>query len=122
MRSRALGSRDAEAARIFMRDVASRLTNRVQLTSDGHNTYLRAVWELFRSPNRPPPSLSRNTGRHRNRQAAIAPRNASAQRRSGGLALQTGSHQHIVRGASEPHDADAYTAVHAPNRWVQQEG
>jgi hypothetical protein len=89
VRSRALGSRDAEAARIFMRDVASRLTNRVQLTSDGHNTYLRAVWEAFRSPNRPPPSLSRNTGRHRNRQAAIAPRNASAQRRSGGLALQT---------------------------------
>ena len=42
-----VGSRDAEAARVFMDDVASRLANRVQLTSDGHSTYLMAVWEAF---------------------------------------------------------------------------
>ena len=30
-----VGSRDAEAARVFMDDVASRLANRVQLTNDG---------------------------------------------------------------------------------------
>jgi IS1 family transposase len=42
-----VGSRDAEAARLFMDDVASRLANRVQLTSDGHSTYLMAVWDAF---------------------------------------------------------------------------
>src|SRR6202035_4866224 len=31
-----VGSRDAESARLFIDDVASRLDNRVQLTSDGH--------------------------------------------------------------------------------------
>ena len=43
-----VGSRDAEAAHVFMQDVARRLANRVQLTSDGHNTYLTAVWDVFR--------------------------------------------------------------------------
>lgn len=42
-----VGSRDAEAAHFFMEDVASRLANRVQLTSDGNNTYLMAVWDAF---------------------------------------------------------------------------
>jgi IS1 family transposase len=42
-----VGSRDAEAAHFFMDDVASRLAGRVQLTSDGHNTYLMAVWGAF---------------------------------------------------------------------------
>ena len=41
------GSRDAEYACAFMNDVASRLSNRVQLTTDGHGAYLRAVEETF---------------------------------------------------------------------------
>ncbi|MDO8297802.1 MAG: helix-turn-helix domain-containing protein [Caulobacter sp.] len=42
-----VGGRDAEYADAFMKDVASRLSNRVQLTSDGHKTYLRAVRRAF---------------------------------------------------------------------------
>lgn len=42
-----VGGRDAEYADAFMKDVASRLANRVQLTSDGHKTYLRAVRRAF---------------------------------------------------------------------------
>jgi IS1 family transposase len=42
-----VGPRDAGAAHEFMTDVASRLTNRVQLTSDGHYTYLEAVENAF---------------------------------------------------------------------------
>ena len=38
---------DAEAAREFMIDVSVRLTNRVQLTTDGHKAYLTAVEEAF---------------------------------------------------------------------------
>lgn len=42
-----VGDRSGETARIFINDVAKRLANRVQLTSDGHRPYLRAVEEAF---------------------------------------------------------------------------
>jgi IS1 family transposase len=42
-----VGGRDAYAANVFMRDLAGRLTNRVQLTSDGHKAYLDAVERAF---------------------------------------------------------------------------
>lgn len=42
-----LGMRDAGSASFFMKDVASRLKNRVQLTTDGHKVYLRAVADAF---------------------------------------------------------------------------
>jgi IS1 family transposase len=42
-----VGNRDAEYAKIFMEDVASRLANRVQLTTDGLKAYLEAVEENF---------------------------------------------------------------------------
>ncbi|HLF58556.1 MAG TPA: IS1 family transposase [Alphaproteobacteria bacterium] len=38
-----VGSRDGEAAKRFICDLAKRLANRVQLTSDGHKAYLDAV-------------------------------------------------------------------------------
>lgn len=41
------GSRDSECAGIFMKDIAGRLANRVQLTTDGHKAYLQAVDEAF---------------------------------------------------------------------------
>jgi IS1 family transposase len=42
-----VGLRDAGYAYEFMSDVASRLTNRVQLTTDGHKAYLDAVEGVF---------------------------------------------------------------------------
>jgi transposase-like protein len=49
-----VGGRDAEYAKEFMQDVADRLANRVQLTTDGHAAYWDAVsnavntrWRLF---------------------------------------------------------------------------
>jgi hypothetical protein len=42
-----LGARDASAARDFMEDLAGRLANRVQLTTDGHKSYLTAVDRAF---------------------------------------------------------------------------
>ena len=42
-----VGTRGAEAAITFMKDLASRLANRVQLTTDGHNVYLNAVDAAF---------------------------------------------------------------------------
>jgi IS1 family transposase len=42
-----LGKRDAEAAFQFMTDLASRLTARVQLSTDGHHAYLNAADAAF---------------------------------------------------------------------------
>jgi len=42
-----VGNRDAECAHEIMQDVASRLANRVQLTTDGHKAYLGAVEDAF---------------------------------------------------------------------------
>ncbi|MGH6847285.1 MAG: IS1 family transposase [Methylocella sp.] len=42
-----VGGRDGECAKWFIDDVAKRLTNRVQLTSDGHKAYLEAVEGAF---------------------------------------------------------------------------
>lgn len=44
-----IADRSAEAATILMRDLASRLTHRVQLTTDGLKAYLSAVEEAFGS-------------------------------------------------------------------------
>lgn len=42
-----IGRRDADAAEIFMEDLASRLANRVQLSTDGLKVYLLAVEGAF---------------------------------------------------------------------------
>jgi IS1 family transposase len=42
-----VGSRDGECATIFIKDLAGRLANRVQLTSDGLKVYLEAVEDAF---------------------------------------------------------------------------
>jgi IS1 family transposase len=42
-----VGNRDAKTAKIFMDDLASRLANRVQLTTDGYKIYLNAIENAF---------------------------------------------------------------------------
>jgi IS1 family transposase len=44
-----VGRRDAGCATAFLQDVAGRLKNRVQLTTDGHKMYLTAVPDAFGS-------------------------------------------------------------------------
>lgn len=42
-----VGNRDAETANAFMLDIANRVTNRMQLTTDGYKPYLEAVTNAF---------------------------------------------------------------------------
>jgi IS1 family transposase len=42
-----VGNRDAQTAKMFIDDLASRLANRVQLTTDGNKVYLEAVEGAF---------------------------------------------------------------------------
>jgi IS1 family transposase len=45
--SYALGDRGASTAKAFMQDTASRISNRIQLTTDGHRVYAEAVENAF---------------------------------------------------------------------------
>lgn len=42
-----IGARDGAIAELFVRDLASRLVNRVQVTTDGHRPYLQAIEDAF---------------------------------------------------------------------------
>jgi IS1 family transposase len=42
-----VGDRSGVAAKVFMADLAARLSNKVQLTTDGHKVYLNAVEQSF---------------------------------------------------------------------------
>ena len=42
-----ISDRSASAATVLMRDLADRLANRVQLTTDGHKAYLNAIEDAF---------------------------------------------------------------------------
>lgn len=42
-----IGTRGASSAKAFMNFLASRLANRVQLTTDGHRVYLQAIESAF---------------------------------------------------------------------------
>ena len=42
-----IGNRDAEAAYHFMHDLAGRMASRIQMTTDGHKPYIRAVEDAF---------------------------------------------------------------------------
>jgi IS1 family transposase len=44
-----LGQRDLATAKEFVADIGARLTKRVQITSDGHRTYLQAIEDEFGS-------------------------------------------------------------------------
>lgn len=45
-----VGRRDGEAGEVFIRDLAGRLANRIQLTTDGLRVYIDAVHEGFDTP------------------------------------------------------------------------
>ena len=47
MISYTIGDRSGSTAREFMFDLASRVANRIQLTTDGHGAYLKAVTDAF---------------------------------------------------------------------------
>jgi IS1 family transposase len=42
-----VGDRSVECANVFMRDLADRLANRIQLTTDGYRIYVEAVEKAF---------------------------------------------------------------------------
>jgi len=70
-----IGARNAETARLFIGDLASRLVGRVQLTSDSLKAYLEAVEHSAQTLITP--SYRRFMAHHRRRQSATAQPNAT---------------------------------------------
>ena len=81
-----VGDRDGECATWFIQDLAERLANRVQLTSDGHKAYLEAVEGAF-GADVDYAMLMKLYGARRKRRAATARLNASALARTGSRAI-----------------------------------
>jgi IS1 family transposase len=44
-----IGTRDLTSAKVFMKDLASRMKHRIQITTDGHKAYIEAVEDAFGS-------------------------------------------------------------------------
>lgn len=116
------GGRDANYAREFMKDVAARLTTRVQLTTDGHKAYLEAVEGAF--------------GMDVDYALLIKLYGNPAQpdtRYSPGVCIGTESvrvigspdpetHQHILCGAAESYDAYVDVPLYPAHERVLKEG
>ncbi len=113
-----IGSRDAEAAWVFMRALASRLTNCVQLTTDGHRAYLDAVDGAFgtmidyamlvKQYGTAPEAVKRYSP-----PVCLGTHSDSRQSRSG-------AYFDFVCGAPEPNDAYEHAPVHAPDQCLSK--
>ena len=108
-----VGGRDSECAMWFMDDLARRLANRVQLTSDGHKAYLEAVEGAFGGDIDYAmliKTLRRGAGE---RQGPLQPRRLHRRAKDAGRGQsRSRAYQHVLRRASEPHDPDAHAPVH----------
>ena len=96
-----VGTRDAGCATEFIADLERRLTNRVQLTTDGHKVYLNAVIDAF-------------ADEIDYAQLALQPGNLHrvSEGRSIGRARRE-IHLDQLRGTPESHDADVHATIHA---------
>ena len=86
-----VGPRTPETAQAFMQDVADRLANRVQMTTDGHHMYLTAVEKAFGWNGVDYAQLVKSYG---------SPNDAESTRRYS-PAICTGAEKHWVMGAPE---------------------
>ena len=115
------GGRDASYARLFMEDVASRLTTRAQITTDGHRAYVEAVEGAF-GMEVDYAMLIKLYGSPAVYDTRYSPGEVigiETQIKSGNPDPK--AHLYFVRGAPESHHADVYAALHSPDQWLLKE-
>ena len=117
-----VGGRDAGYATEFMNDVAERLANRVQLTTDGHRAYLEAVEGAFRCGRRLCPVDQALRCGIRRREALQPGRLHRYSSQHGNRQSRRGPYLHQLRGAPESHHADVHAPVHAAHQRFFKEG
>ena len=119
-----VGGRTQENAITFRRDLRSRLTRRIQLTTDGHGMYLTAVRSAFQIGEIDDAMLVRSTGRWSAgwiRRGGIRLPSARAHRRFARSAGRTWT-LYVFRGAVKPDAQDAEPPIHPIDQRFQQEG
>ena len=114
------GGRDASWAISFMKDVASRLTTRVQITTDGHKAYVEAVEGAF-GMEVDYAMLIKLYGNACAAGHALQPRRVH--RNGNGRNRKPGpeTYQHVLCGAPESHDADDHAAVYPAHKCLLKE-
>jgi IS1 family transposase len=107
-----VGGRDAGYANAFMQDVAARLANRVQLTTDGRKAYLEAVEDNF-GADIDYAQLIKLYGDAPGPAGRYSPADCTGIKEgAGGRKPGPEAYQHVLRGTLQPHDADADASVH----------
>jgi hypothetical protein len=106
------GRRDASCATDFLRDVASRLSNRIQLTTDGHRMYFLM------------PLAKRSTSPSWSRSMAIIPkhRSGTARQRSSGRPKQRARRKEIHSANEECDNLSMHSLIGLPKRSIERLG
>jgi hypothetical protein len=106
-----IGGRDGEYAMAFMDDLRSRLANRVQLTTDGHKAYLKAVDEAF-GIDVDYAQLVKLYGEGPKTEARYSPAVCVGARKDN-ITGNPDRGQHVACRAQQPFDADAHAPLHS---------
>ena len=106
-----IGTRDLGTAYTFMHDLADRLSSRVQLTTDGHRPYLEAVESAFGEDIDFAQLVKVYGSRSGGREAILTGQVSGLQHEDRDRHTESKARQHVIRRASEPHDADEHEAV-----------
>lgn len=110
--ARTLRAVDEGCATEFIQELAGRLADRVQLTTDGYKVYLNAIADASRTISTMrfcTRSMAVIFPKARRDKAPLSVLGASAKQ---SLAIPTKEYQHVVRGAPESHHADADAALY----------
>ena len=117
-----VGGRDGECAKWFIDDMASRIANRVQLTSDGHKAYLEAVEGAFGADIDYAMLVKLYGNAPESAKGRYSPADCTGIKKTqieGKPDMAHVSTSYVER--SEPHHADAQSPLHAADQCLLQE-
>ena len=118
-----VADRGPEAATVFARDLASRLANRIQLTTDGNSVYLAAVPSAFHYDVDYAMLVKRYGAAPVEDARRYSPAICTGATKtwvSGNPRIADVSTSHVER--QKPDDADAESPLHAPDQRLLEEG
>lgn len=105
-----------------MKDVASRIANRIQLTTDGHRVYADTVEDAFGSEIDYAMLVKLYGASRRVLSRVTAPQPASAVAQAFSLEGPTRSTSAVIRRAQQSFNADGDAPIHASYKRLQQKG
>lgn len=115
-----VGTRDAGCATEFMQDLAGRLANRVQLTSEGPKAYLSAVEDAF-GANIDYAMLVKLYGESPEAEKRYSPTECMDANARPLWIIRSEAHQYEFCGASEFEHENVDAPVHQVDEWILEE-